>query len=159
MNQILRLTFLLLFLVLLSACGNGDEIQTNIIGNPVHTDSNPYSSEVALKNGDIVLGSSIQNLEKFYEFITNMEVGEPDAIRVTSYTNEGAPIYQNLVFNEKIEYTIDFTQDPLFSNKPESIQTTTCDRIVKKLDSDNEAYVLSGCEFQYVGDHFLFTID
>jgi hypothetical protein len=41
----------------------------------------------------------IINLDRFYQFVNNVEQGKKDEIRVVSYTTKGAPILHDLKFN------------------------------------------------------------
>src|SRR5690554_6801088 len=115
----------------ITACSasSASENETNIVGNPTA----PYSKEEALKNDDIVAGSfaTIYNADRFFSFLDNVKKGIPDGIRITSFTYEGDPIFRNLVFNERIAYTYDYTQDPHSKPGPDQIQSTNCEGIEK----------------------------
>ncbi|WP_161568361.1 DUF4362 domain-containing protein [Anaerobacillus alkaliphilus] len=150
--------FFAFLLLILSACNDNDGFKTNIVGNPVHTLENPYTAEEAAKNGDILVGTQ-ENLERFYDFLRNVEEGKSDLIRVTYYTHEGAPIYHNLVFNERIEYTFDYTQDAYSgsNNSPDSIQSTYCSGLIQD-DTEKEAYVLTGCEYEHISRNFRLVV-
>ncbi|MBU9711916.1 DUF4362 domain-containing protein [Evansella tamaricis] len=163
MKKLLYFSALVVILMVLAACNEakGETFETNIVGNPIHRMfEKPYSSDVAVKNGDVIGGSWQGNLKRFYDFLESVENGESDVIRVIFYTMEGAPIYHNLVLNEKIEYTFDATQDGYSSgtNGPDAIQTTICSGITK-VTVDKEAYALTGCELPNVGEKFQLVVD
>jgi hypothetical protein len=73
----------------------------------------PYTSETAIKNGDIVdIHGKQYNAEKLEKFIENVQNGTKDKVRITQYTNEGDAIITDLVFDGKnINYTYDNTRD------------------------------------------------
>ncbi|PKG22967.1 DUF4362 domain-containing protein [Niallia nealsonii] len=51
-----------------------------------------YSSEEAIKNGDIVIHGEINNnnnIERWDQFLKKVAEKQTDTIRITSYTNEG----------------------------------------------------------------------
>lgn len=158
MKNFMKFTLGVFVLFFLLGCAEAATNETNIVGNPLHSTENPYTVEDALNNGDVITGETVQNVERFYEFLNNIEKGVADTIRITKFTEEGSPIYHNLVWNQRIDYTADFTQDPFLTEGPSSIQSTTCARI-EKVDSSREEYVLVGCEYEFVGDNFLFVIE
>lgn len=41
----------------------------------------PYDSEKAVKNGDVVVQVGVQNFEQFQEFLHNIKDGKPDKVR------------------------------------------------------------------------------
>ncbi|MCD8510238.1 MAG: DUF4362 domain-containing protein [Bacillus sp. (in: Bacteria)] len=158
MKRLIHFTLGALVLIVLSACSEAEESKTNIVGNPLHTLEEPYTIDDALENGDVIGGTSVQNIDRFYEFLTNIENGVADSIRITKFTEEGSPIYHRLVWNDRIDYTADYTQDPFTTDGPNSIQSTTCARL-EKVDSSREEYILVGCEFEFIGDKFQFVVE
>ncbi|QPR69034.1 DUF4362 domain-containing protein [Lysinibacillus macroides] len=80
---------LILFLIFLSIVllGCQQEAEMNDL-------KQSHSLEKALESGDVVnLHGKISNLDKFVNFIENVEKGVKDAIRITTYTIEGAPFF------------------------------------------------------------------
>ncbi|MEK5232462.1 DUF4362 domain-containing protein [Lysinibacillus sp. FSL K6-0232] len=114
------------------------------------------SLEEALANGDVVnLHGKISNLEKFTSFIENIQKGAKDAIRITTYTIEGDPIYYHLDYDgDKIQYTYDNSQDK-YAGSGKGAQSTTCSTIASRSDDEGIEYYLSGCSSE-VGDSFYF---
>ena len=73
-----------------------------------------YTPELACKNGDVVASSKIGtiNTEKFIKFIDNVNKGNKDRIRITSFTIEGGAIIQDIIYNgENIVLIQDTTRD------------------------------------------------
>lgn len=116
----------------------------------------PYSSEEAIKNGDIVnVHGELSNLEKFNQFIENVNKGVKDKVRITSYTIEGDPIFYNLDYSgEEIKYTYDASQD---SYGASGKQSATCSDIVSSNNENGVEYHLSKCSSD-VGNTFNFQI-
>jgi hypothetical protein len=73
----------------------------------------PYTSETAIKNGDVVdIHGKQYNAEKLEKFIENVQNVNKDKVRITQYTIEGDAIIIDLVFDgKKINYTYDNTRD------------------------------------------------
>jgi PBP1b-binding outer membrane lipoprotein LpoB len=103
---------------------SGDEIQASL--NP----KEPYNSETAIENGDIVnIHGNISNLDKFGNFIKNVESGSKDKIRITMYTVEGDPIFYNLNYDgNQIQYTFDNSLDG-FRGSENGISSASCSGI------------------------------
>ncbi|WP_442594846.1 DUF4362 domain-containing protein [Neobacillus sp. D3-1R] len=118
----------------------------------------PYDSEEAKKNGDVVNShGKISHLDKFENFIENVENGIKDKIRITMFTIEGAPIFYNLIYDgNKIQYTYDNTQDG-YAGSGKGIKSTSCSNIEKRNNDEEVGYYLSGCSSE-VGDTFYFRV-
>jgi hypothetical protein len=144
---ILSVFSILLFSMNLIGCQ-----QNNSTKNP----SKPYLPEKAIKNGDIVnVHGKISNLEKFLQFVKNVNNGVKDKVRITSYTTEGDPIFDNLDFNGKnIKYTYDNSQDSF--GRPE-IKSDTCSEIGSTNTVNGVEYHLSKCSSN-VGKTFIFSV-
>ncbi|MEH7074235.1 DUF4362 domain-containing protein [Neobacillus drentensis] len=136
----------ILLLMLLVSCQQG------ATDNP----KSPYPSEKAIKNGDIVnVHGEITNVDRFNQFIKNVNQKVEDKVRITSYTTEGDPIFYNLNFNGKeIEYTYDASQDSYGGSDK---QSTTCSVIVSSTNENGVEYHLSKCSSN-VGETFYFQI-
>ena len=95
---------------------------------PSSNKDHPYTSETAIKNGDVVnLHGKEYNVEKLEQFMENVKKGVNDKIRITQYTVEGGAIITDLEYDgEKINYTYDTTRDNWGAKKIEK----------KKLDVD-----------------------
>lgn len=87
-----------------------------------------YTSEIAIKNGDVVnFHGKEYNVEKLEQFLSNVKKGNNDKIRITQYTFEGAAIITDLDYDGNvINYTYDTTRDDYGIKKIEN----------KKLDGD-----------------------
>ncbi len=105
-----------------------------------------YGSEEAIKRGDVVYQSEVINLERFEQFLSNLSKNKEDKIRVTGYTHEGDPIFQDLQFGGKfIQYRFDNSNDE-FAGNDRGIQTDVCTKIIEKEHIQGEIdYLVSGC--------------
>lgn len=115
-----------------------------------------HSLEEALESGDVVnLHGKISNLDKFVNFIENVEKGVKDAIRITTYTIEGDPIFYHLDYDgNKIQYTYDNSQDE-YAGSGKGSQSTTCSTIESRNDNEDIEYYLDECSSE-VGNSFYF---
>lgn len=114
----------------------------------------PYSIEKAIHIGDIVNSMGvIKNAERFQLFLENIKNNQQDRIRITSYTVEGDPIFQDLKYNNgKIEFTYDNTQD-LYGGIDKGRKSTICTKFVEKDTQQGAKYALTGCD-SIVGEYF-----
>lgn len=72
----------------------------------------PSSTTIDKKNDVIVKGIGTSNLDKFEQFVMNVDQGEVDKIRIVQYTDEGDPVFQTLEHSGKdILYVLDSRQD------------------------------------------------
>ncbi|MGZ9583697.1 DUF4362 domain-containing protein [Paenibacillus marinisediminis] len=142
--------------LLLSACSNSGEHDSPIkeLGFPKVTE--PYSSEQAAENGDVVnVHGKYMNIDKWNQFIENVKNNQADQIRITQYTDEGDPIFYELIFDgNAIQFTYDNSMDAFGSDSGRP--TTTCKGIgTKKSENGQEYYVLTECKND-TGDTFWF---
>jgi hypothetical protein len=105
-----------------------------------------YGSEEAIERGDVVYQNEVVNLERFEQFLINLSNKKEDTIRVTSYTHEGDPIFQDLRFNGKvIQYTYDNSNDE-FAGNNKGIENDVCNEIIEKENAQGEVeFFISGC--------------
>ncbi len=124
-----------------------------------------YSSEMAIKNGDVVIPpiGNVYNIEELQSFMESYHNQEPDIIRIISYTIEGDPIIKVIYYDgSKIDVYIDSTRDE-FAGDYKGINKYTGNgireeidevqyseeeivkykRYIMKLDSNNEITLLS----------------
>lgn len=85
-------------------CGKNNRLAYN---------ESPYTSETAVKNGDVVNVQGRQfNAEKLEKFMENVKNNKKDKVRITNYTTEGGAIITDLEYDgHKINYTNDTTRD------------------------------------------------
>jgi len=116
-----------------------------------------YGSEEAVKRGDVVYQSEVINLERFEQFLSNLSKNKEDKIRVTGYTHEGDPIYQDLQFDGKvIQYRYDNSNDE-YAGNDKGVKTDVCIKIVEQENEQGEVeYLISGCSKNQ--DHFLIRV-
>lgn len=120
--------------------------------------NNSYSYEEAKKNGDIITGPPGEiNFEKMDMFIEDIKNDRESKIRITSYTIEGDPILNDVVYkNGVIKYTYDSSRDK-HGGKAKGKYKTQCKKIdTREVTGDGEGdrteYVLTGCE-EIIGIH------
>lgn len=108
--------------------------------------SGAYGSEEAIKRGDVVYQNEVVNLEKFEQFLINLSNKKEDTIRVTSYTHEGDPIFQDLRFDEEvIHYSYDNSNDK-YAGKDKGKETDVCKEVIEKENTQGEIeYLINGC--------------
>ena len=118
----------------------------------------PYHSEEAIKNGDIVnFHGEISNIDRFEQFLENLKNDTKDEIRMTSYTEEGDPVFYNLTFDGyKIQYTYDDSQDG-FAGSNKGVKSTSCSNIETQHTEMRALYVLSGCSSD-IGNTFYLPV-
>lgn len=123
--------FLLIVLVILTGC--------SLTGG--------YDSSKAIKRGDITFSpSGVHNLERFEQFLEHLANNQEDTVRVTSYTTEGDPIFEDLHFDgNNIQYTHDNSHDA-FGGQDKGQETDVCKNIKSGINDQNEVeYVLVDC--------------
>jgi hypothetical protein len=108
--------------------------------------SGAYGSEEAIKRGDVVYQNEVVNLERFEQFLINLSNKKEDTIRITAYTHEGDPIFQDLQFDgEVIHYTYDNSNDE-YAGKDKGKETDVCKEVIEKENTQGETeYLISGC--------------
>ncbi|WP_075980134.1 DUF4362 domain-containing protein [Bacillus massilinigeriensis] len=141
MDKLLFLVISCLFVISVTGCSENEA----------------YGSEEAIKRGDVVYQNEVINLERFEQFLNNLSNNKEDKIRVTGYTHEGDPIFQDLQFDGKvIQYRYDNSNDE-FAGNDKGVQTDVCTEIVEKENEQDEVeYLISGCSKKQ--DHFLFRV-
>ncbi|WP_052398894.1 DUF4362 domain-containing protein [Geomicrobium sp. JCM 19039] len=114
-----------------------------------------YTAKDAIENNEVVSGPGAapegENVHLLEEFIVNMELGESDKVRVTQFTDEGDPIFIDLVYeNNGLEVTYNDRHDEYA--KPYGTFTVTCEEIEANTQDNETSYRVIGC------DHELETI-
>lgn len=99
-----------------------------------------YTPDQAVSNGDIVnLHGTLTHSDKWTHFVEQVRAGNPSEAHITSYTTEGDPIFQDLLFDgQVIQRTYDNSMDG-FGVPQRSIN------FCKSLDQDGTRYTLSKC--------------
>lgn len=124
-------------LLLLSGCGMGNT-KTN------KNENHDKTGTVITSNEIINIHGNVKNLERLDEFVTNVSNQKSDEIRVTHYTIEGDPIYDEVVFNGKqLSITHDTTEDAFGSKERNSYTCQNIERTESKTDLE---YMLLDCE-------------
>jgi len=134
-------------LILISCIDNSEVIDSPVI----EVSSSTYTHT----NEDIIdkLGE-VTNLERFVDFLINVNGKLHDKIRIVSYTTEGGQILKDLVFDgNNIMYTIDSTRDHYGQ---QLVTATTCQSIEKIESSELTVYKINECEEEL--DNYLLVI-
>ncbi|MBS9802801.1 DUF4362 domain-containing protein [Bacillus toyonensis] len=121
-----RTSFICLFLFNLVACS-------------------PSNTTIDKKNDVIVKGAGTSNLDKFEQFVMNVDQRKADKIRIVQYTDEGDPVFQTLEHSGKdILYVLDSRQDK-FAGDHKGLHKDSCKRIVKEQRESESTYRLIDC--------------
>lgn len=104
-----------------------------------------YNPDHAESNGDVVqLNGEVRNTDRWFAFVEHVHGGEPDAVQVVQYTEEGAPIFSNLTYDgEMIRHRYDNRMDGY--GKPEQ-RFEFCNGLDVEESEQGASYRLSGCE-------------
>lgn len=127
--------------VLLASCSNKSI-------NSIYTD---MSSSEAEKQGHVVIGpSGLANLDKFEQFFEDYLNKKNSNITLTHYTDEGDPIYVDLIFDgDEISYTYDNSWDN-FGGQDKGVSMTSCTVLDKRSgphgDRVGTEYFLTSCQ-------------
>ncbi|MFJ7404985.1 MULTISPECIES: DUF4362 domain-containing protein [unclassified Lysinibacillus] len=117
-----------------------------------------YGTADAIAKGDItVTPSEVHNLERFEQFLQSISKQQEDKIRVTSFTIEGDPIFQDLHYDgDNIQYSYDNTNDA-FGGQDKGIKTEICTAITSKGKMQGKTeYYIAGCEDNF--DYYLLGV-
>ncbi|MFB5559087.1 DUF4362 domain-containing protein [Bacillus cereus] len=105
----------------------------------------PSSTIIDKKNDVIVKEAGTSNLDKFEQFVMNVDQGKVDKIRIVQYTDEGDPVFQTLEHSGKdILYVLDSRQDK-FVGDHKGLHKDSCKSIVKELRESESTYQLTDC--------------
>ncbi|MEH7225390.1 DUF4362 domain-containing protein [Bacillus sp. JJ1566] len=120
-----------------------------------------YGSEEAIERGDVVYRNGVANYVKFEQFLLSLSTSKESTIRVTGYTHEGDPIFQDLHFDgEVIHYTHDNSNDE-YAGKEKATKKDACKEIIEKENTQGGIeyieYIVSGCSNNL--EYFLFSIE
>ncbi|MGE7888814.1 DUF4362 domain-containing protein [Bacillus cereus] len=105
----------------------------------------PSNTTIDKKNDVIVKGAGTSNLDKFEQFVMNVDQGKVNKIRIVQYTHEGDPIFQTLEHSEEgILYVLDNRQDQ-FAGEDKGLYKDSCKSIVKDQRESKITYRLIDC--------------
>ena len=127
--------------LLLSLLGcSGNEISQGL------SKSGGYDSDEAIKRGDVVYTAfGSYNLKTFEQFLSNVSSKKEDKIRITSYTHEGDPIFQDLQFDgSEIHYSYDNSYDQ--NGVPEQVENSCKEVRVEEIDKERVTFFISNCQ-------------
>jgi hypothetical protein len=105
-----------------------------------------YGHEEAIKRGDIVFLNKVINFERFEQFLNNLSNKNEDIIRITGYTDEGDPIFQDLKYDGKvIRYSYNNSNDA-YGGSDKGLRKDVCTDISEEISINGEIeYTISGC--------------
>jgi hypothetical protein len=120
--------------------------------------SGGYGFEEAIERGDVVYRNEVFNLERFEQFLINLSNKNEDTIRITVYTHEGDPVFQDLQFDgEVIHYSYDNSNDK-FAGNDKGKETDGCKEVIEKNNNQGEIeYLISGCSNNT--EHILISVE
>ncbi|MFC5403504.1 DUF4362 domain-containing protein [Cohnella soli] len=113
-----------------------------------------YSSEQAIANGEIVQSiRGLANTDRWLDFVKSVGEGKSAEVHIVTYSIEGDPIFQDLLFeNGTIVYTTDTTMDKF--GVPERTRSF-CKGIDNAKSEQGTKYTLNQCDEPV---HFEFDI-
>ncbi|MDT9727174.1 DUF4362 domain-containing protein [Xylanibacillus composti] len=120
--------------------------------------NNLYDEEE--RRGEIVdVHGNITNAERLDEFLSHINSGVEDRIRITTYTIEGDPINYDFTFDgQYVKYKYDNSRDK-FGIK--NVRSTTCMKMSKLTSHTMVEYKLDECfgENKEIGEQFSFVLN
>ncbi|XID91244.1 DUF4362 domain-containing protein [Paenibacillaceae bacterium WGS1546] len=101
----------------------------------------PYDSAKAIANGDVVnVHGNFSNADQLTRFFSQVREGVDSEVHIVSYTKEGDPIFEDLLFDGvAIRYTYDNTMDDF------GVPVRSTD-YCKNVDQEGSKYILSKCD-------------
>ncbi|MGG1674824.1 DUF4362 domain-containing protein [Neobacillus sp. NRS-1170] len=114
-----------------------------ISGCQVKTEDKPGINLKPANNEVVSIHGSMQNIERLDLFVENVKNDKQDKIRLTQYTIEGDPIFQDLSYDgSKISVKYDSTEDKFGGGE---VRTDVCKSIQKKESETETKYILDEC--------------
>jgi hypothetical protein len=136
-------------IMLLSACGTNSTVSKK-----------PSQSGALLEDNLIInMHGQVKNLPRMDQFVENVNSKTSDDIKITHYTIEGDPIYDEIKYDGKqLTITNDNTEDKFGSPK---ITTFTCKDITRNVTDTKLEYLLLECTTPdgSKGNHPIISID
>jgi NhaP-type Na+/H+ and K+/H+ antiporter len=121
--------------------------------------SKTYNYETAIENGDIVdLHGNVKNAERLEKFYENISLTIKDKIRITQFTIEGDPLFNDFQYNGKeIKYIYDNSKD---THGKANKRATACKSLINRKTNQGVEYTLEGCygKNKEIGQNFKFII-
>jgi len=108
--------------------------------------SNDYSSEEAVKNGDIVTTPERANIDRFNTFLKRVDEKEPDTIRITGYTTEGDAILEDITYDGKqFVYSLDSSRDE-HGSQTDDRDKEICQNLEQQTTDGGNTFTLTDCK-------------
>ncbi|WP_179232682.1 DUF4362 domain-containing protein [Paenibacillus rigui] len=155
-NGVTRMVAAILFMLALTACQKADLSPNG--GRASLPPKASYPSEKAIGQGDVVdVHGKYTNLERWDQFVKDVEGKKAGKVRITRYTIEGDPIIYDLAYdNGRIKYEFDNSMDT-FAGQGKGKASATCQSIEKKQEANGTMYSLEGCSSS-TGETFGFLV-
>ena len=131
----MKMKLMLIFFLPIFLIGCQEE-NTNVI----QTELPEYSPSDA----DIVVRGSVQNLNRFEEFLSKIDEETEDSIRIVTYTEEGDPILHDLTYDGNVILSTTDTRRDHFGIG--SLASTSCKSITQVKRTSRTDYILEGCQ-------------
>ncbi|WP_139492841.1 DUF4362 domain-containing protein [Brevibacillus dissolubilis] len=149
--------FLVLILTVIFAVTWTYYVKYNTIVEPPMRE-NPYPPDKAKEAGDVVnVHGRFTNLEKFTAFLEHVDKHKPDQIKITSYTIEGDPVFDELDYDgQTIKHRYDNSMDHYAGTGNAKENTATCQGIVAREAEQGKEYFLTGCDGEREERFFFF---
>lgn len=107
------------------------------------SEEKPGINEEPSNNEVVNIHGQLQNIERIDLFVDHVKNNKKDKIRVTGYTIEGDPIYQDLDYDgSKITVKYDTTKDKFGAGE---IKTYVCKGVQKQESETETNYLLDAC--------------
>ena len=132
-------TFFFVFITVLFALITGCQL------DKANSDDHTKSEEIEkpTKNEVIESHGGLENLERLDLFVKNTQSGNKDKVRLTRYTIEGDPIFQDLEYDgSQLAIKIDTTKDKFGQGE---IRTYVCKGIQKQESNTETKYIIEEC--------------
>ncbi|OCT13380.1 hypothetical protein A8709_17350 [Paenibacillus pectinilyticus] len=116
-----------------------------------------FNVDKAAERGEVNnIHGNITNLDRFNQFLIDVETHIDSKLRITQMTDEGDPIYYDLAYKkDKITYSFDNSEDK-FGKK--NVMSTECNGLASVKVERGISYTLEGCKSSQVGQTFSFVV-
>lgn len=103
--------------------------------------TNTYSVEKATDNGDFITYPKQTNIERFNEFITNVNNHINSKIRITEYSKEGVPKVNDLTYDNNVIILHSFYPNSIFNKKKKTGKYTKI--YFESIGDDKDMYLIN----------------
>ncbi|EKN69803.1 hypothetical protein BABA_08426 [Neobacillus bataviensis LMG 21833] len=130
----LKRTYLIVFIIVFCTFITGCQL------DKAHSDDYPKKPT---ENEVVNIHGGLENIERLDLFVKNTQNGKKDKVRLTQYTIEGDPIFQDLEYDgDKVAIKIDSTKDKFGGGE---VRSYVCKGIQKQESNTETKYLLEEC--------------